>query len=157
MTLPAVRSPSWGGSSVRTGLNSSRWGAQLLYYSHSDVESWSDSQNKSTSTLLCNWTISVCVFLFYEREWRCMHVSHHQSVYYHCASVHVWVPLPSDILPYVLTYLLTLHLTIEHTVFYLFMWLFPRKLSDCCAASAVSLNVRWFFLLGAVFHSTMAP
>lgn len=81
-------------------------------------------------------SVCVCVFLFYEREWRCMHVTHRQSVYYRCASVHVWVPLPTDILQYVLTYLLTLHLTIEHTVFYLFMWLFPGKLST------VSLNVR---------------
>lgn len=61
MTLPAVQFSSRGISTVRAGPNSSHWRAQLLYYSHSDVESRSYSKNKSTSTPLCKWTMCVHV------------------------------------------------------------------------------------------------
>lgn len=116
----AVWLPTHSRSTVRAGPSSSPRGAQLLYCSHSDVESWCYSKNKSMSTLLCNWIV------FYEGypEGMEMHVCHASSLSMCiCACMNTAI---LDICPYLRPS--SHHRT--HWLWLIYVAFFPRKLSD---------------------------
>lgn len=136
-TLPAVHSLSPGRCSVQAGLLPLR-DAQLLYYSHSDVESWSKVLKyieEYSAVELSHACVLFCLFFPFfftcsiRWEWGCIQVRHH-----HSASAHVWARLPSDILPYVLTYLLLV--SPQNTLCFSYSWLVPGKLSDWRTAAS---------------------